>query len=376
MQYRSLTKDNIPVSALGFGCMRFPLLKSGKVGKPDRREAIRMLHYGIENGINYLDTAYPYHDGASEEIVGRALATGKRREQVLLATKFPTWEATSQKQLDRIFHQQLERLRTDYIDAYLLHNLQKAYMPLVEKFKMIEWAEKKRRQGKIRYVGFSFHDDLPLFKTIIDSHSWDFCQIQYNYVGEQTQAGTAGLKYAASRGISVVIMEPLFGGVLANPGGKMAALWQKSRSKPVDLALRWLWDKPEVSIVLSGMSSMEQTAQNIEIADRAQPGSLTKAEQAFIERVQKVYRKSMPVACTKCRYCLPCPASVDIPMNFAYYNDAVAAPESIVLNKTLYGIMPPEHRASHCTACGECESKCPQHLPIRKHLKEVSQLLG
>jgi predicted aldo/keto reductase-like oxidoreductase len=372
MQYRSFTNDNLQVSALGFGCMRLPCLTSGK---PNRRESVRMIHHAIENGVNYFDTAYPYHDGASEEIVGKALA-GKYRENVLLATKFPTWEATSQSKLDKIFNEQLTKLQTDHVDMYMLHCLQKSLMPNVEKYNLIDWLEKKRKQGKIRYVGFSFHDELALFKEIVDMHKWDFCQIQYNYVGENVQAGTEGLHYAAARGISVIIMEPLLGGALAKPNGKLAGIWEKNKYNHVDLALRWLWDKPEVGIVLSGMSSMEQLVDNIRYADKAKVNSLTKTEHAFIVKAQNTYHKMTPVRCTKCKYCIPCPVGVDIPTNFSLYNDAVAAPAAKTLGHNLYVMMSGESRASNCKACGACEKKCPQHLPIVKRLKDVAKLLG
>jgi len=372
MQYRTLTKDKLKVSALGFGCMRFPLLKSGK---PDEKESIRMLHYGIEHGINYVDTAVPYHDGLSETIVGKALADG-RRDHVMIATKFPTWEPTKKSDLDPIFERQLKKLQTDCIDVYLLHCLQKNFWKNAQKLGMIDWLVRKRKEGKIKYVGFSFHDDFALFKEIVDVFDWDVCQIQYNYVGENVQAGTAGLQYAAKKGISVVVMEPLFGGVLANPVGSMKKVWENGKHNPVDLALRWLWNKPEVSLVLSGMSNMEQTVQNVEIAGRSGVGTLTKKELETIAVAQKAYHDLIPIRCTKCGYCMPCPAGVDIPVNFEAYNNAIAFPENATLSRNLYAFLTPEHRAGHCAECGQCEEKCPQHLPIRKHLQTVAKHLG
>ena len=372
MQYRSLTKDNIQVSALGFGCMRFPTLENGK---PDVEESIRMLHYGIDHGINYIDTALPYHDGESEVIVGKAIKQ-RDRDKLFVATKFPVWDVTSESELDPIFEKQLKSLDLDHIDFYLLHNLQKSFWGNVQKLKMIDWVAKKRDEGKIRYIGFSFHDDFNLFREVIDVFDWDLCQIQYNYVCETVQAGTEGLKYAAGKGISVVIMEPLFGGVLVNPVGPMGDVWKESGRNPVDLALRWLWDKPEVSLVLSGMSSMDQTVENVAIAERSSVNCLTDEERAIIEKARLAYEASTPVKCTKCGYCLPCPFGVDIPKNFELYNSGKSLPGSMTLNKILYSYLPETHRADHCTECGECEGKCPQHLPIRQHLKETHELLG
>lgn len=371
MQYRSLTKDKLQVSALGFGCMRFPTLENGK---PDEKEAIRMLHYAIDNGVNYIDTALPYHDGESEIIVGKALKE-RNRDEILLATKFPVWEPTSESELDPIFEKQLKSLDVDCIDVYLLHNIQEIFWGKIQKLNMIEWAEKKRKEGKIRYIGFSYHDNFPLFREVIGAFDWDVCQIQYNYVCETVQAGTEGLKYAAEKDISVIIMEPLFGGVLVNPIGPIGDVWRECGKNPVDLALRWLWDKPEVSLVLSGMSNMDQTMENIAIADQAAVNSLTDEERNTIEKARAAYEASTPVKCTKCRYCLPCPFEVDIPKNFELYNSAKTLPGSRDLNKLLYSYLPPTHRADHCTECGECEPQCPQHLPIRQHLKDVHELL-
>ena len=371
MQYRSLTKDNLQVSALGFGCMRFPTLEGGK---PDEKEAIRMLHYGIDHGINYLDTAVPYHDGDSEVILGKALKE-RNRDKLFVATKFPVWEPTQVSDLDAIFEKQMKRLDLDCIDFYLLHSISKTFWENVKKLKMIDWVAKKRKEGKIRYIGFSYHDDLALFKEVLDAFDWDICQIQYNYVCEQVQAGTEGLKYAASKGVSVVIMEPLFGGVLVNPDGPLGDVWKESGKNPVDLALRWLWDKPEVSLVLSGMSSMQHTVENVAIADRSAVNSLTNEERSIIEKARIAYEASTPVKCTKCRYCLPCPFEVDIPKNFEIYNSAKSLPGSMVLNKALYNFTPKNNRADNCTECGECEGKCPQHLPIQQHLKETHEFL-
>jgi len=371
MQYRSFTKDNLQVSSLGFGCMRLPLLKNSK---PDEKEAIRIIRHGIDQGINYIDTAVPYHDGESETIVGKALKNGYR-DKVLVATKMPTWQPTKKEELDTIFEEQIQKLQVDCIDAYLLHCLQKGFWQNALKLDMISWLEKKREQGKIRYIGFSFHDGFPFFQELVDYYNWDFCQIQYNYVNETVQAGTAGLKYAAQKGLSVIIMEPLFGGVLASPPGKMNEYWKKTGQNPIDLALRWIWDKPEVALVLSGMSNMEQTVQNIEIASRSGIGTFTQEEHALISNAQAIYNESTPIKCTKCRYCVPCPSGVEIPLNFETYNNAIVMPDTHQLAKNLYGMLLPEQQAGHCTECGACEEKCPQQLPIQNLLKQVAKHL-
>ncbi|MDR1383184.1 MAG: aldo/keto reductase [Planctomycetaceae bacterium] len=372
MQYRSFTRDKLQVSALGFGCMRLPLLQSGK---PSYRESIRILQYGIDHGINYIDTAVPYHNGESEVIVGKALQNGYR-EKVLLATKFPTWAAEKKSDLDKILNEQLTKLQTDCIDVYLLHCLQKSYWGIVQKLEMYDWLITKRKQGKIRYLAFSFHDEFALFREIVDAYDWDVCQIQYNYVNENVQAGTAGLQYAAQKGLAVVIMEPLFGGTLANPVGKLGEVWKKSKQNPVDLALRWLWDKPEISLVLSGMSNMEQTVQNVEIAEKSGVGTLTDVEKSVIAEAQKIYDETLPIKCTKCKYCVPCPFEVDIPYNFELYNNMIAIPGNNnpkTLAKNLYAMLDREHRAGNCKDCGQCEQKCPQHLSIRKNLKLITE---
>ena len=371
MQYRTITRDKIKVSALGFGCMRLPTLQSGKVSK---QEAVRIIRHGIDNGINYLDTAAPYHNGDSETVVGNAMKNGYR-DKVLVATKMPTWAPTKKSDLDHIFNEQQAKLQVDCIDVYLLHCLHRGLMESVQKLGMIEWIAKKKEQGKIRYLGFSFHDDLTLFREIVDLFDWDICQIQYNYVNETVQAGTEGLKYAASQGLSTIVMEPLFGGTLANPVRKLAGVFKKHDQNPVDLALRWLWDKPEVGLVLSGMSNMDQTVQNLEVAGRSGIGTLTDDERAVISEAQTVYAESLPIACSKCGYCLPCPSGVDIPANFELYNNMTAMPDTALLMKNMYGMFAPSRQASHCTECGQCEQKCPQHLTIPHYLKQVDVAL-
>ncbi|MGL6226936.1 MAG: aldo/keto reductase [Thermoguttaceae bacterium] len=368
MQYRNFGKEEQKVSALGFGCMRLPTTDGSHTGPIDEREAIRMIHRALDAGVNYFDTAKVYHEGCAESLLGKALA-GSQRHQLKVATKLPLWGTRGQSDCEKIFEEQLRDLQTDCIDVYLFHSLQDHLWKKVLDWGLIDWAEKKRKEGKIKRLGFSFHDSLGLFKEILNYHSWDVCMLQYNYVATNIQAGIAGVQYAGTRGIPVVIMEPLFGGVLANPQGKMEELFANSPHNPVDLALRWVWDQPEVSLLLSGMSTMQQVEQNLEIADRSQIGSFSEAEKSFVAQLQAEYERAMPIKCTKCRYCLPCPQTVAIPEIFEIYNNLVALPATEQFDKLVYSLQPHEKQASNCSSCGVCEGRCPQRLPIRELLK-------
>jgi len=374
MQYRNFGKTGLKVSALGFGTMRLPTTSGKQDEHVDEKEAIRMIRHGIDAGINYVDTARPYHGGRSEKVVGKALKDGYR-EKVIVATKLPTWEIDSQKTADRIFDEQRADLGTEKIDVYLLHTLQRSFHSIVQKHKLIDWINKKKEKGQVGHIGFSFHDDFTFFKELLDSFDGcEFCQLQYNYVNETVQAGTQGLKYAAEKGLGVIIMEPLLGGVLAKPPGKMGSLLASPEGKkfnPVDLALRWLWNKSEVSIVLSGMTAFDQVVQNLDIAERSGVGKLTEEETAFLDKLRKAYDESQPIKCTKCRYCMPCPSGVDIPLNFEVYNNNAAADKGSDLFKVLYAMMAADIRADQCTRCGTCEESCPQKLAIPQLLETV-----
>jgi len=327
MRYRKFGKLDWSVSALGFGCMRLPTLDGHPMSANiDEKESIRMIRHAIDQGVNYVDTAYPYHSGNSEIVVGKALKQ-KYREKVKLATKSPVWLINNSDDFDKYLNEQLKKLQTDHIDFYLLHGLGKTrWISTVLKFNLLERAESAVQDGRIGYIGFSFHDDYDAFKEIIDGYDgWSFCQIQYNYMDIEDQAGTKGLKYAASKGLPVVIMEPLLGGRLANPPRTVQEIFNgfpKKRS-PSDWALQWLWNQPEVSVVLSGMSNMQQVEDNLRSASISGVNSFGAEELLLIERVQKKYAERAAIPCTKCGYCMPCPNGVNIPGNFEQYNDVI-----------------------------------------------------
>lgn len=371
MNYRTFGRTGVKVSALGFGAMRLPT--KGKETDVDEAQAVEMIRYAIDQGVNYIDTAYVYHGGNSETVIGKALAGGYR-EKVYLATKLPIWNVQKTEDFDRLLDAQLARLQTDHIEFYLFHCLQKKTWPKLRDLGVLQWADKLLTDGRIGHLGFSFHDTYDVFVEILDDYDWDFCQIQYNFANEDVQAGTKGLKYAASKGLGVVIMEPLFGGTLANPPQPVWEIWNQYQCRPADVALRWLWDKPEVSLVLSGMSTLEQVQQNVESACRSGVGWLDANEATAVAAVQQEYRKLSPIPCTKCGYCMPCPNGVRIPVNFELYNNAtVFKGSSIMLCRNLYGFLPEAEKAKTCVACGTCEEKCPQGIEIGKMMGRVQE---
>ncbi len=377
MKYRNFGRLDFKVSALGFGAMRLPY--TGNPSNVVEPEAIKMLRYAIDNGVNYLDSAYLYHGGLSEVIVGKALQDGYR-QKVRIATKMPCPMVQKTEDFDRIFDEQLKRLQTDKIDFYLLHGVDQAMFVKMRDLKYLPWAEKKMADGKIGHLGFSFHDTYKAFKEIIDAYDgWSFCQIQYNYMDVNYQAGTRGLKYAADQGLAVVVMEPLRGGRLAKePPREIANLWASAgvQRSPAEWGLLWVWDHPEVSVVLSGMSSLEQITQNLASSDRSGPGVLTAADLAMIDKVRRAYRKKIPVQCTGCRYCMPCPNGVDIPRVFELYNGGVMYddPVEAIRAYSRYGIKP-EQRADKCVVCEKCLEKCPQKLAIPELLSKAHEYL-
>jgi predicted aldo/keto reductase-like oxidoreductase len=369
-------------SALGFGCMRLPTI-GGDHSNIDEDEAGGMLRYAIDQGVNYVDTAYPYHgrhrlegSGNSERFLGRVLKSGYR-QKVKVATKLPCWAVESPDDFDKYLNEQLAKLQVDHIDFYLLHGLNETRWPKMRDLGFLKWAEGAIADGRVGNLGFSFHDKLPLFMEIVDAYDWTMCQIQYNFIDVENQAGTKGLKYAASKGLAVVVMEPLLGGRLANPPDPIQELWDTATAKrmPVDWALQWLWNQPEVSVVLSGMSTMEQVEQNVASAAASGINTLTVEDLAIVDRVREKYQEICPIPCTQCRYCMPCPNGVNIPRNFKVYNEGAIynAPD---FARRAYGWISEDARASACIQCQECEELCPQSILISEWMGRVHAVLG
>jgi predicted aldo/keto reductase-like oxidoreductase len=373
MLYRTMKKSDRKLSVLGFGCMRLPLLKSGHASLRYSRQAIR---YAIDHGVNYVDTAWPYHNGESEVILGKVLQDGYR-EKVNLATKLPTWLIERREDMDKYLDLQLKRLQTDHIDYYLIHALDNARLANMEKLGMADFLDDALSDGRITYAGFSFHDKLTIFKKCVNAYDWTFCQIQYNYLDENYQAGTKGLKYAASKGLGVIVMEPLRGGALTNTIPAINRLWSESgiERSPAEWGLRWVWNHPEVTVVLSGMSTLDQVKQNLQYAESGRPGSLSQRELDIYRRVTAAYRERIRAGCTGCQYCMPCNNGVNIPGCFEQYNNAIMFGDTEEPKK-VYNLWMSDGCASKCADCGECEKKCPQKIPIREKLKEVKELFG
>ncbi len=390
------------VSALGFGAMRLPVekVKDEKTGEMKldikENEAIEMIRYAIDNGVNYIDTAYPYHGGKSEVLVGKALQDGYR-EKVHLTTKLPMWMVKNTEDFDTFLNQQIERLQTNP-DIYLFHGLNKARAEKIKNLNLFEKMEQAKAKGIIKYIGFSFHDTFEAFKEIIDMYNWDCCQIQYNYLDIEFQAGIEGLKYARSKDIAVIIMEPIRGGKLAIPEDKLdlypeiKKTLEKSkikRSTP-DWALQFIWNHPEVSVVLSGMSTMQHVVENIDSANNSEMDSLTEAELATISELREAYGKYNVAPCTSCGYCIPCPNGVSIPFilrllnDLAYWGESGKERISFFYNymaKTQEGIEERKSKgeefdgaATLCIQCGECLEKCPQQIEIPDFMEKANEI--
>jgi hypothetical protein len=383
MQYRNFGKLDLKVSALGFGAMRLPTKQVRGAGNRldsniDEDEAIKMIRYAIDNGVNYVDTAYGYHGGQSEILTGKALKDGYRNK-TMLATKSPVWFIKKPEDFDRLLDEQLGKLQTDYVDFYLLHAIGRhSWRNTVLKHDVLQRAEAAKKAGKIKYLGFSFHDGADAFREIVDGYDkWDFCQIQYNYMDIENQAGMESLKYAASKGLGVVIMEPLLGGRLARPPKDIKAIFDGGsvERSPADWALEWLWDQPEVSVVLSGMSTMQQVEENIVSACRSGIGTFSLNDHDVIERVRKKYNERAAIPCTGCYYCMPCPNKVDIPRNFSIYNDGVIYDDMDGAVVTYNNFFDVASHAENCVKCRICEDKCPQKIPISNWLLKVSETL-
>jgi len=384
MKYRKFGNLDFKVSALGFGAMRLPT--DGDIYNSNRLssnivedEAIRMIRYAIDQGVNYIDTAYPYHQGSSEIVTGKALKDGYR-DKVKLATKSPVFLIKKAEDFNRYLDEQLKKLQTGCIDFYLLHALSRdKWENTVKKLDILDYAESAKQAGKIKHLGFSFHDNLDAFIEIVDGYDkWEFCQIQYNYMDIEYQAGTKGLKYAAKKGLPIIVMEPLLGGRLANPPQEVLEIIKKSGKNysPANLALQWLWDQKEVSVVLSGMSNIEQVKDNLISAEHSGIGVLDQKDLDTIELIRKKYNQRAIIPCTKCGYCMPCPNSVDIPKNFALYNDAVIHDDLKSVSEKYNNFFDKNKRADACIQCRICEEKCPQNIPISEWMLKIHMELS
>lgn len=374
MQYRN-DKHGQPISLLGYGCMRF----TKKNGVIDLDKAEQELLAAMEAGVNYFDTAYIYP--GSEVALGKILARNHCRDRIKIATKLPQYLVRSRADLDRYFKEQLARLQTDHIDYYLIHMLTDPNSwHKLESLGIREWIDEKKQSGAIRNLGFSFHGNTPLFLDLLEVYDWDFCQIQYNYLDENTQAGRAGLQAAAAKGLPVIIMEPLRGGKLVDllpPAAKDAIAADPHRWSAAEWAFRWLWDQPEVTCVLSGMNSLPMVQENCQIAGEVQPGAFGPAEFALLEKVKGEIARNVKVGCTGCGYCMPCPQNVDIPGTFRCYNHMYTERKGTGRREYWQTVALRKEAAfaTQCIGCGKCEQHCPQHLPIRALLKEADQQL-
>ncbi|NYT00296.1 MAG: aldo/keto reductase [Methanocellales archaeon] len=388
MQYRKMGSLDWEVSALGFGCMRLPTKRFMPL-QVDVGTSIKIIRRGIDKGINYVDTAWPYHFGSGERVVGQALLDGYR-EKVHLATKLPMFFVRKSEDFYSYLEKQLENLQTDCLDLYLFHRMTRGQFEKLKDLQLMEKMVEAKERGKIKHIGFSFHDTLPVFKEIVDYYPWDVVQIQYNYMDTGIQATTDGLQYAYDKGIAVVVMEPVKGGRLANPPVEALEIMSsaKNQRSPVDWALQFVWNRPEVSVVLSGMGSQKMVDENCASADLSGIGKLKDDDLEIINKLIEVYRKRILVPCTACGYCMPCPSGVNIPQNFAILNN-ISLEDSSIRRWLLvrgYGKMARSKKqlkrddsngsAVMCVQCGKCLEKCPQQINIPEELKKVHAILG
>lgn len=375
MLYRPFGKTGEELSILGFGAMRLPVI-DGDVNQIDEEKAIPMVRNAIDKGVNYLDTAWSYHGDNSEPFCAKVMKDGYR-EKVNIATKLPSWLIKTRSDMDYYLNKQVERLEVEKIDYYLLHTISEAYWDIYKKEDYKDFLNSAKKDCKIKYAGFSFHDNIELFKEIVDDYDWDFCQIQLNYLDENYQAGLEGMRYAAAKGLGVIIMEPLRGGMLAKTEmpDALQSIWNQSETKrtPAEWALRYLWNHKEVGMILSGMTTTEQMEENVLTASDAMAGSLSKKEEEIIVQAKDYFHSKIKVDCTNCRYCMPCPQGVYIPEIFWAYNHEALFNDFDKAKFWTTGFLKEDQRASNCNSCGRCETLCPQGIPIRKHLKDVAE---
>ncbi|NDL68275.1 aldo/keto reductase [Anaerotalea alkaliphila] len=374
MEKRIFGKLGFSCSAFGIGCMRLPEVK-GAMGDAhvDEAEAVRMIRHAIDHGVEYVDTAYPYHNKESELVVGKALKDGYR-ERVRLATKLPVWLTHKPEDFDRYLDLQLKRLGVDHVDFYLLHAIDGPTFDRLKKLRVLDFLDRAVAQGKIRYPAFSFHGERRDFKKVIDAYDWSMCQIQLNLLDEDFQAGIEGMLYAAEKDVPVVVMEPLRGGELAQaPPPEVQAIWDRSRVKrsPAEWAFRWLYNFPQVATILSGVSTMEQLEDNLRIFGEAKAESMSREELDLVREVKEFYHRKIRVGCTGCNYCMPCPADVSIPDVFRLYNKASIYDAIQEYEKDYEKLVTEKRDPSCCVRCGRCEPLCPQGIPIMEKLEEA-----
>ena len=367
MEKRKMEKLGIETSLLGFGCMRFPVLENGEINEP---EAERMLDKAIAEGVNYIDTAYPYHEGKSEIVTGKILKKYDR-DSFYLATKLPLWQINSLEDVDRIFGEQLTKLQTDYVDFYLMHAMNKERWDAMRKLGVVERLEQIKAEGRIRYLGFSFHDSYEAFEEIINAREWDFCQIQLNYMDVEEQAGLKGYEFAASKNVPVIVMEPVKGGSLAAFAEDIMEKFRAAdaQASAASFALRWVGSLPGVKVILSGMSTMGQVEDNLKTFGCFKP--LSGEEQKMMKEVRDTLKSRVQNGCTACRYCMPCPAGVDIPGCFGVWNTYHMYQNYNMVKRRWENELGEQKQAKNCVKCGKCEQACPQKLSIRKDLERA-----
>ncbi len=383
MQYRTLPGSNEQLSALGFGCMRLASKGKGLLSAIDTDTATRQIITAIEAGINYLDTAYPYHGGSSESFLGDNILSNGYRDRVNIATKLPCFLINKKEKIQETFEKQLKKLRVDVIDYYLLHSLNGRTWDKMVSLDVIDFMDTIRKQDRVRKMGFSFHGTYDAFVRIVDSYDWDFCQVQYNIIDEDFQAGIRGIDYAADKGIGVIVMEPLKGGMIAgNVPRDVRSIYESSDNgwSPAEWGLRWVLNNPKVTMVLSGMNDDRHIGENLRVVSEALPNHMTNGEISIVRAVREKYLNLMEVGCTGCGYCMPCPAGIDIPGSFRDLNNykMTGKAQAKIFHMAYSGIMTEDgkpHWTSSCINCGKCEKACPQGIEVRKEFLKVQKHL-
>ena len=384
MQYRTMPNSDEKLSILGFGCMRLPAPKGRKttmISSIDNERAANQIRYAIDQGVNYLDTAYMYHRGASESFLGDYVLKDGYREKVNIATKLPCVSINKKESIEEIFNKQLRNLKVEYFDYYMLHSLSGISWNKMLSFGITDFMDKIRKQGKVRHMGFSFHDSREEFKKIVDAYDWEFALVQFNILDEHAQASIEGIKYAHSKGLGIFVMEPLRGGSLTEKLPEEARKVYDNapvKRSPADWALRWVWNHPEITLLLSGMNNEDQIRENIKTASEITPNSLSENELAVIGNFKNAYLKSMQVGCTGCSYCMPCPAGINIPsalsnLNHFHISSRLESRIMYMLNSGIQTKDGKAHWTNSCINCGQCEKQCPQNIKIRDTFKHVQK---